>query len=192
MRKWYSRMRDIHLLSGLFSLAFILMYAASALQFAHAGWVDTKPAVTGWSVRLAPSLEPRDAARALRSAAPVQGDLLQIRRTGELTRFRLSHPGVVHDVIYNPATGQADLKTSRYGFSGMLNRLHTTAGLWHNTAAPNAFGIAVGLVSAALLVLGASGMFLWFTRRNEWKFGTVLMVASLLWAFGAILAMRLA
>lgn len=192
MKKWYSRMRDIHLLTGLFSIAFILMYAASALQFAHATWVDAKPVVTQGSVRLAPALKPRDAARALRQAAPVRGDLLQIRRTGELTRFRLSQPGVTHDITYNTATGQAELKTSRYGFAGMLNRMHTTAGLWHNTAAPNAFGVAVGLISAALLILGASGIYLWFIRRNEWKFGTLLMVVSLVWALGAILAMRFA
>jgi hypothetical protein len=93
--------------------------------------------------------------------------------------FRLVLPGTVHEVQYNTATGDAGLKTSVAGVMGMLNRLHHAAGLWHEPLSMNMWGLAVAIVSAALLLLGASGIYMWFVRRSERMFGAVLLGLNL-------------
>jgi len=52
--------------------------------------------------------------------------------------------------------------------------------------------MVVGLVSAGLLVLGATGLYLWFVRKKERKLGIALLVLGLAWGLGTIVAMRIA
>jgi hypothetical protein len=53
-------------------------------------------------------------------------------------------------------------------------------------------GALAGLVSAALLIMGVTGMLLWFRMRNERLVGTVLIAGGLVWGLGLIVAMRMA
>jgi len=137
-------------------------------------------------------LAPRDAAQALRTGLGLQGDLAQIRQQNGLTQFRLVKPGIVHEVRYETASGAAQLKTNRWGWAGMMNRLHTAAGLWHEDGWVNLYGWLVGLVSFGLLLLGATGLYLWFVRKRERKLGIVMLAISLLWGLGTMVAMRVA
>jgi hypothetical protein len=191
-RKLYPVLRDVHLTAGLFSMLFVLMYGWSSLQFSHPAWADTQPVTVEWQTQLAPGLAPRDAAQALRTDLGLQGDLAQIRQQNGLTQFRLVKPGVVQEVRYEPATGATRLKTNRWGWAGMMNRLHTAAGLWHEDGWVNLYGWLVGLVSFGLLLLGSTGLYLWFVRKRERKLGIVMLAISLLWGLGTMVAMRVA
>jgi hypothetical protein len=189
-RKLYPVLRDVHLTVGIFSMLFVLMYGWSSLQFAHPTWTNAKPVSTEWSAALTPGLAPREVASALRVSKGLDGDLAQIRQTAGRTQFRLVKPGQVHEVNYDAGTGLATLKTNRWGFFGMMNRMHTASGLWHEVWFTNLFGVVVGLVSLGLLVLGATGLYLWFVRKKERKLGVALLVVSLAWGLGTIVAMR--
>jgi hypothetical protein len=191
-RKLYPILRDVHLTAGLFSMLFVLMYGWSSLQFAHPTWADTKPASVEWKTQLATGLAPREAAQALRTGLQLQGDLAQIRQKDGVIQFRLVKPGVVHEVRYQQATGAAQMKTNRWGFAGMMNRLHTAAGLWHEDSWVNVYGWLVGLVSFGLLLLGGTGLYLWFVRKKERKLGIAMLAISLVWGLGTMVAMRVA
>jgi hypothetical protein len=56
----------------------------------------------------------------------------------------------------------------------------------------NLYGWLVGLVSFGLLLLGATGLYLWFVRKRERKLGIVMLAISLLWGLGTMVAMRVA
>lgn len=51
MRKW---MRNIHLLMGLLSLPFLLMYGLSAVQMAHPKWFKPQPVLTKQTIAVSP------------------------------------------------------------------------------------------------------------------------------------------
>ena len=61
----------------------------------------------------------------------------------------------------------------------MLNRIHHLAGQGHDFGLINAWGVCVGLVSAALILLGATGIYLWFKIHSERVIGVVLLAINL-------------
>ena len=117
---------------------------------------------------------------------------MQIRQKEGRTQFRMVRPGQMNEIDYDRATGTVKGKLNRWGFFGMMNRMHTVAGLWHEVWWTNLFGVVVGVVSAGLLVLGVTGLYLWFVRKKERKLGIALLVLGLAWGLGTIVAMRIA
>ena len=75
---------------------------------------------------------------------------------------------------------------------GMLNRLHHAAGLWHEAASMRAWALVVAVVSGMLLILGATGVCLWFARRTERASGAVLLAINLVVVLALLAAMRTA
>lgn len=188
----YKTIRTIHLLVASFSLPFLLMYALSAVQMSHTTWFTLRPAVTEQQLALSPGAgDAREIAREVVSRVPAaRGELTNVRQTPRGSAFRLVVPGTVNDVDYDRATGAVKIKTSVAGFMGMLNRLHHAAGLHHETPALNAWGAAVAIVSLGLLLLGATGIYMWFTRRPERLIGCVLVALNLVVAAVLLFAMR--
>jgi hypothetical protein len=177
----YKNIRTLHLLLASVSLPFLLMYGISAVQMAHGTWFDMKPAVSETQVQLQPGLaDGRAVAREVTSAAPrVRGELTNVRAGSAEVTLRLVLPGIVHDVRYQNASGETSVKTSVAGTMGMLNRLHHAAGLWHEPITLRLWGVVVAIVSAALLLLGATGIYMWFARRSERVLGAVLLAVNL-------------
>jgi hypothetical protein len=96
----------------------------------------------------------------------------------------------VHDVRYDPVSGVAHVKTSIAGAMGMLNRLHHWAGFWHEPLTMKVWGAFVALVSAALVLVGISGLYMWFTRRAERRVGVALLAINLIVAVTLIGLLR--
>jgi hypothetical protein len=183
----YRLLRDTHLLTGLFCGLFVLAYGMSAAQMAHSRWFSLKPQVTAQTFSIPAGLDARAAARELMDRG-LAGDLRDVAGT----KFRIVRPGTVYDVRYDPAAGTAEVKTSRAGFWGILNRLHHARGLWHDYRPMNVWGGFVVLISAAMFVLGATGVYLWFQMYNERKIGLAIIVGSLAWSLTAAWLIRAA
>jgi hypothetical protein len=164
------------------------------VQMSHGTWFQLKPVIVERQVPLTPGqADARAVARQLMEREPsVRGELNTVQATAGSVSLRLVLPGTVHEVQYDAATGATRLKTSVAGVMGMLNRLHHAAGLWHEPLPLKLWGAAVCLVSFALLLLGATGIYLWFTRRPERRTGIVLLVANLVIAGVLLTLMRVA
>ena len=177
MHKW---IRNTHLLIGLFSFLFLLMYGMSAVQMAHNRWFSNKPAVTESEIALTAGVsDARVVARELMDRHGLRGELAQVRKAEGGLSFRIVRPGTVYEVAYSPETGNAKVRTNVANIMGMLNRIHHLAGLGHDFGLINAWGVCVGLVSAALILLGATGIYLWFKIHSERVIGVVLLVINL-------------
>lgn len=189
----YSTLRTVHLLLASLSLPFLLMYGVSAVQMSHGAWFTLTPAVRESVLSLPPDLaDARVVAReATARANDVRGELASVVIGDEMT-LRLVLPGTVHELRYRRQTGETRVTTSVSGAMGMLNRLHHAAGLWHEPRPLQLWGVAVALVSVALLLLGASGIWMWFVRRSERRLGVVLLAMNLTIAVALLVAMRLA
>lgn len=189
----YKWLRNTHLATGLFCVLFVLMYGVSSVQMAHNTWFTVRPTVSELNFSLTANASGgREAARELMDRHGLAGELIQIRDTPGGYGFRIVTPGRVAEVTYNKATGETLARVSKANFLGMLNRIHHLAGLWHEYPLMNAWSLALGLVSLMLLVLGITGLYMWFKIHTERLVGAVLLSASLLFSLTVMVLLRTA
>jgi hypothetical protein len=181
-------LRTLHLAAALFCLPFLAMYAASGVQMAHRRWFPLHDRVSVERVMLSAGIGD---ARAVARLLPARGELAGIRVSPVSLRFRIARPGTVWEVDYSIATGETSVRTVRAGFVGMLNRIHQTQGMWHELALIDVWAGSLGVVSLGLLLLGASGLYLWFRNRAERVIGVVLLIAGSGLAAALIVSMRI-
>jgi len=188
----YKIIRTIHLLLASFSLPFLIMYGVSAVQMSHSTWFQMKPAVTEHELSLASGeTDARIVAREIMNQLPdTKGELSNVQSAGTGLTLRIVVPGTVHEVRYDRTSGVVRVKTSVAGKMGMLNRLHHWAGFWHEPTSMKAWAIAVAIVSLGLLLVGATGIYMWFTRRPERRIGIVLLAANVAFAVTLLTLLR--
>ena len=188
----YKTIRNLHLLFASFSLPFLIMYGVSAVQMSHSSWFQLKPAVHERSMSLAAGqADARALARDIMDRdRTVRGEVANVQANQSAINLRIVVPGTVHEVKYDRASGTAQVKTSVAGVMGMLNRLHHWAGLWHEPASMKVWAVAVAIVSAALLFMGVTGLYMWFTRRPERRIGLVLLGINVVFALAIITLLR--
>ena len=63
--------------------------------------------------------------------------------------------------------------------------MHATFGVEHEYGPHNLWGVLMLLTSVGLLVLGGTGLYLWFRMRSERRVGSILLAANLV--FGVVL-----
>lgn len=178
----YRIIRTVHLLLASFSLPFLVLYAISAVQMSHSTWFDMKPVVLEREVPLEPGrTDARSIAREIMDRErDVKGELSNVQAADSGIALRIVVPGTVHEVRYDRTSGIARVKTSVGGVMVMLNRLHHWAGFWHEPLTMKLWAAAVAVVSTALLLLGVSGLYMWFTRRSERALGIALLAVNVI------------
>lgn len=188
----YPMLRNVHLFCGALALPALLMYAVSAVQMAHSRWFTLKPAITESTVSLEPGLsDGRRVAVAVMATHHLRGEITAIAKQSDRITARIVVPGTVHEVTYTPATGIAQVRTSIAGFLGMLNRLHHAGGLWPEYLPLRLWGLLVAIVSLATVGLGATGIYMWWLRRQERRWGLILLAGNLAFSLGILLMIRL-
>jgi hypothetical protein len=189
----YKIIRNLHLLLASFSLPFLIMYGISAVQMSHSTWFQMKPAVHVRELSITAGLtDARAIAREVMDRdRAIAGEVSNIQPNDAGMVLRIVVPGTVHEVRYDRASGLARVKTSVAGVMGMLNRLHHWAGFWHEPASMKVWGFFVAIASAALLLLGASGIYMWFTRRPERRIGIALLAINLAFAVTVLTLLRI-
>jgi hypothetical protein len=187
----YPVLRNIHLLSGVFALPALMIYAVSAVQIAHTSWFPMKPAVTEVELPMHPGYtDGRQLARDVMAARYLHGEIASVRKTPDGFEARVTVPGTVHEIRYNDAEGRVRLRSSVAGFMGMMNRLHHAAGLGQKYVPLRLWGLVVGFTSTAVLLLGITGIWMWWLRKQERAWGLLLLAANLIFATGVLVTMR--
>ena len=74
----------------------------------------------------------------------------------------------------------------------MLVALHHARGWTHESISVNLWGALVGFVSVALMVLGGTGVYLWFKIYKERVVGGLILVLSLGFSLSLIALIRAA
>ena len=189
----FQLMRTIHLGLGLIFVPMALVFIASSLAFIYRPWLPAgvKEAELSVSVSDAAAASPRAAARELMANYGLKGDLRQIQREGDNVRFRIVRPGESAEVEYARSSGKGKIKVRRLGAFETLMQLHTNHGLWHDFLPSNAWAAISLLTSIGLLLLGATGIYLWFSHYSERLIGGVLLGAGLLFSIVTLVVTRL-
>jgi|SRR5215467_4625934 len=174
----YRLLRNTHLFLGIGAFLFLMMYGVSALQMAHNQWFSMKSIVSEIQVTLAhgTSYDPRAIARALRSIG-VHGDIREVSSSDTGCKFQVVRHGSYYQVVYARHTREARVQIETTGFMAVLNRIHHLRGVWHDDAPLNAWGVTIGIVSAGL-ILGVTGIYLWYVTHGERTVGAVLLAIN--------------
>ncbi len=191
MYRWF---RNIHLYLGLFSILLVLTYGVSSVQMAHGSWFEIKPATVEMEVAIQPdrATEGRALARELMDRYSLRGELQQVQPTASGLSLRIGRLGTSYQVNYSRKTGKARVRTTVAPFMGMLNRIHHVSGLWHDFLPLNLWGALVGIVSAGLILLALTGLYLWFYYHEERKIGAALLALNLAYSLTLLVLIRMA
>ena len=186
-------MRNIHLGLGLTFVLMALIFAVSSLVIIYRPWLGSSPHISESTVQLSveAAANARAAARELMADHAMKGDLQQIRENGDIVSFRIVRPGEVVEVKYGRSTREATINTRRHGALETLVQLHVNHGLWHEYVPSNIWAAMSLLASVGLLLLGATGIYLWFAHHSERLIGGVLLGLGLSYGFITLILTRL-
>ena len=186
-------MRNTHLILGLVFLVMVVVFAVSSLTIIYRPWLPTSKEDYERTVAIAAedAATPRALALELMRNHGLEGDLLQIRQTDDEIRFRIARPGTQVQVQYSQASGEAKLETRRFGFLETLVQLHVNHGFHHEFLPAWAWGLLSLLSSIGLLLLGATGIYLWFALHEARVSGTVLLVVGLVYGLTTLVWSRM-
>jgi len=185
----YKLLRNTHLILGLLLFWVVLMYGASAVQMAHR--VRIEPVITEREITAAPGLDPRALANDLMAREGMGGEMGNATSLSDGFRFPMTRAGGNSVIAYNRTTGQVHIRETRTGVLGVLNRLHHFHGLHNQTGARNAWGWMVFFASLGLLVLGGTGVYMWFKLHKERLIGGIFLSLNLVVSVALLVALRM-
>ena len=187
-------MRNVHLALGLVSVVMALIFALSSLVIIYRPWLPQSIEQSERRVQVPPQAAstPRALARALMRSEGLKGTVSQIEEDAEAIRLRISRPGTEFRIEYRRSASEAKIEQRRWGLLQTLVQLHVNHGFWHDFAPANAWAALSLLASAGILLLGASGIYLWFAHHEERRVGGVLLVLGLAYALVTLVLTRLA
>ena len=175
----YRKILAIHLCTGMLSFAFLAMYGASSLQMTHVKWFPLRDRVSEGHLWLTPGVgDARAVARELMQRYGLRGELAAVNASAGGLRFRIARPGTWYQVEYSAPAGAARMTTHENGFRGVLNRIHQSRGLWHEYTILNVWSSVLAVISLALILLGGTGVYLWFRNHRERRLGGALLAAG--------------
>lgn len=186
-------MRNIHLWLGLAVAAMALMFAVSSIWVVYRPFLPDEVQESERVVRVAADAAetPRALARTLMLEHDMKGDLLGVEEDADAIRFRLSRPGTEHRVSYDRVSGEATIQDRHWGLGHTLLQIHTTHGFWHDFAPNWVWALLSLLTSIGLLLLGGSGIYLWFAHHAERVTGGILLALGLSWGIITLVLTRM-
>ena len=186
-------MRNIHLGLGLIFVLMALIFAVSSLVFIYRPWLGSSPHVSESTVRMSLKADAsaRTVARELMADYAMKGELRQIQEKGDGISFRIVRPGEVVEVKYGRSSEEAKITVRRHGALETLVQLHTNHGFWHEYVPSNIWAALSLLTSAGLLLLGATGIYLWFAHHSERLIGAILLGSGLSYGLITLILTRL-
>jgi hypothetical protein len=184
----YKILRNTHLLLGLFLCCFVVMFGLSSLQIAHS-WMNNRSTDTESTFRVEPShaATPRALAQYLMDEHGMRGGLDEVKETADEVSFVIGRMGTVHEVHYARAGSEVHVKKSVRAFIGILLAMHRGGfGLDKPYGLHVFWGLLMFLTSAGLLILGATGIYMWFHIYKERLVGSILLLAGLAYGLGLV------
>lgn len=186
-------MRNVHLWLGLASVLMALMFALSSLFVVFRQSFDSKPQESQRTVQVSPELAstPRALARELILNHGLKGELAAVNEDAEGMTFRIHRPGTEHSIDYSKATGAVTISDKQWALGQTLLQVHVMHGFWHEWVPGWIWALLGFLTSVALLLLGASGIYLWFAHHKERVIGGVLLAVGLIYGISTLVLTRM-
>lgn len=190
----YRLMRNFHLIVGLVFALALGVYLLSSVRLAHRTWFSSSPTVTEAAYPVDPTQAgtPRELGHYLITEQGLRGEIARIQTSDDGSfQFVIRRLGTNYQVQYTPGAREAQVRTNRLAFIGMLMSMHFSYGFWHEDAMINVWGGVLLLTSIALFAMGATGIYLWFKTQEERVVGFVLLAGGLAFAITLMVIVRI-
>src|SRR5262249_26770575 len=119
-------------------------------------------------------------------------ELTAIRLRPGVIEFRILRPGKVWQTSYQPSTGMTRVRLTNTGTLGAFNRIHQMRGAWHNWIAYDLWASLLALVGFGILILGATGLYLWLRTHRDRRATGAIFIMSIVLIGGLAVWMRVA
>jgi len=192
MKNFSSINRKLHIHLGLFILLFIWLFFISGLIMNHGKWKASKfyekrvEEKTGYTVSASIIYGNPDVANTIKTHLNIAGEVSNIRIETGTIGFRISSPGLVHEVNVDTA-GKGSIKIVKYNFWGKLLTLHLFNGMNKNDPEqrPNwmvtkLWRIMMDTTAIILIILSLGSWIMWYKVRQDYKAGYIFLAAGLI------------
>lgn len=184
-------MRNTHLVLGLSLFLAMFLFAFSAVVFMYRPLFPGRPSVRHDTLAVSPGTPARAAADELRRQG-VRGDLTIRNAAADTVTIVIVRPGVEVRAAYVPAAGRMAVVHRRYSVFEKLLQVHGARGFWHDYGPTNVWALVSVLVSLGLVLLGATGIYLWYRHSEERRLGVALIALGVIVPLAALVLTRLA
>lgn len=183
-------MRNVHLALGVAFFFVALLFAASSIVLIYRPWFPGGPEKANVMLQLQRGADARQAALELMRGHGLKGDLRNVSGTPETMQFMIWRPGTHVHVVYHPKTGVARLETRRFNLYETLVQLHVNHGFWHDFLPANVWALLSLGVSIGMILLGATGIYLWWRHPQERVIGSALLALGFVVPLVALVVTR--
>ncbi|MCE5273311.1 PepSY-associated TM helix domain-containing protein [bacterium] len=175
-------LRKIHLYAGLAAAAFLMMYFVTGLALVHESWfprTDPERTVRSERLELKGNLEPEQLASVLELRFGIRGKRLAPRGLPDGSwQLDWMRPGLGVQARVWASGDSLTLTTTRQGLRGTLVGFHRLHG-YGGGALYDLWAFMYDFSSAALILFAASGLWIWFGRREKSGAGWLCLAAGL-------------
>ena len=190
----YRLMRNTHLILGLVFVLILGVYMVSSIRLAHRDWfAGARPTVTESTLSVDPARvsTPRELGLYLIQEHGLAGEIARVQPPKD-GKFGLAirRMGTAYNIQYTEGATEAQVRTNRLAFIGMLSSMHFAHGFWHEDGMINLWGLVLLLTSIGLFLIGGTGIYLWFMTHEERWIGSVLLIGGLAFAFTSMYLVR--
>lgn len=185
--------RNIHLILGLVFFFFAFIFAVSSLVIIYRPWLPDTRADQTRTVQIEASraTSPRALALELMHHHNLAGDLRQVNENDNLVKLQISRPGTEARIEYVRRTGEVKIETRRWGWVETFVQLHVNHGFHHEFVPSNVWALMSLLGSIALLLLGVTGIYLWFSLHKERVTGGIVLAVGLIYGLTSLIWSRM-
>ena len=186
-------MRNTHLILGLSLFLFALIFALSSLVIIYRPWLPDSREDTEQTIRIDASkaTSPRDLALELMRNHGFAGDLRNVNEENGVMSFRILRPGTHVSFEYTEGSDAVLAETRRWGWTELIVQLHVNHGFHHEFLPATMWSALSLLGSIGLLLLGATGLYLWFCLHEERVVGSAVLTIGLVWGLTALIWARM-
>ena len=185
--------RKLHIHLGLFLILFIWLFFASGLLLNHGNWEITKfyenrkENTTIFIISKGLFRDDKELIRQIEGQLRIVGEVSNLKKDTTSIDFRISSPGLIHDIHIDSKTGYGTMKVTKYNFWGKLRTLHTFNGMDKNNSSitPNwiitkLWRIMMDITALILIILCIGSWIMWFNVRREYKLGYIFLAVGII------------
>ena len=189
----FQLMRNTHLILGLGLFLFALIFAVSSLVIIYRPWLPESRENTEQTIRIDASkaASPRALALELMRNHGFAGDLRSVNEEDGVMKFRILRPGTHVSFEYTKGGNAVLAQTQRWGWTEFIVQLHVNHGFYHEFLPTTLWSALSLLGSMGLLLLGPTGLYLWFSLHEERVVGSVVLAIGLVWGLTALIWARM-
>ncbi len=185
--------RKLHIHLGLFVLLFVWLFSVSGLILNHGEWEfakfyeTRKESKTDFVLPETTLKDNPDLISQVANQLKITGEVGNVKIKPGSIDFRVSSPGLVHEIHIDSKSGQGTMKMMEYNFWGKLHTLHVFNGVNKNDPAKTPqwivaklWRLMMDIIAVILIILCIGSWIMWLRVRRDYRWGYAVFALGFL------------